>query len=181
MTIVLVILAVLILLAVLFLIFHVSQLSKAHRELMTDYHTLLTDRVLDVQNIIAKQVNTIITAVNDARTDVVRLANKVDEGLTHCGNKTKDLKDTIVNLDSHLETRLTAPIDKINDTHNRIKTLGKGCVASDELREIVAQVTNAAVTHGVDQVRTILEDQAKTKTASKTKKTAKTPVTEVKA
>lgn len=176
MTIVLVILAVLILLAVLFLIFHVSQLSKAHRELMTDYHTLLTDRVLDVQNIIAKQVNTIITAINDARTDVVRLANKVDEGLTHCGNQTRDLKEKINNL----ETRIIAPIDKINDTHNRIKTLGKGCVASDELHEIVAQVTNAAVTHGVDQVRTILEDQAKTKTASKTKKTAKTPVTEVK-
>lgn len=177
MTIVLVILAVLILLAVLFLIFHVSKLSKANKELMTDYHTLLTDRVLDVQNIIAKQVNTITTAVNDARTDVVRFANKVDEGLTHCSNQTRDLKEKIGNL----ETRLAAPIDKINDTHNRVKTLGKGCIGSDEVREIVAQVTNAAVTHGVDQVRTILEDQAKTKTASKTKKTAKAPVTEVKA
>lgn len=177
MTIVLVILAVLILLAVLFLIFHVSKLSKAHKELMTDYHTLLTDRVLDAQNIIAKQVNTIITAVNDARTDVVRLANKVDEGLTHCGNQTRDLKEKIDNL----ETRLVAPIDKINDTHNRVKTLGKGCIGSDEVREIVAQVTNAAVTHGVDQVRTMFEDQAKAKTASKTKKTAKAPVTEVKA
>lgn len=112
MTTFLVILAVLILLAVLFLIFHVSKLSKAHRELMAKYHTAVINSMVDVQN-------TIITAVNDARTDVVRLANKVDEGLTHCGNQTRDLKEKFNTFDN----RLTAPIDKINDIHNRVKTL----------------------------------------------------------
>lgn len=172
MTIVLVILAVLILLAVLFLIFHVSQLSKAHRELMTDYHTLLTDRVLDVQNIIAKQVNTIITAINDARTDVVRLTNKVDEGLTHCGNQTRDLKEKINNL----ETRIIAPIDKINDTHNRIKTLGKGATSTDELRDIVGNVVGDIAREAVNDAVNRLTKKPKT-----TKKVTKEPVTEVKA
>lgn len=172
MTIVLVILAVLILLAVLFLIFHVSQLSKAHRESMTDYHTLLTDRVLDVQNIIAKQVNTVITAINDARTDVVRLANKVDEGLTHCGNQTRDLKEKINNL----ETRIIAPIDKINDTHNRIKTLGKGATSTDELRDIVGNVVGDIAREAVNDTIDRLTRKPKT-----TKKVVKEPVTEVKA
>lgn len=177
MTIVLVILAVLILLAVLFLIRRVNKVADSILSAMMDRYSGIYNYLTVLEKNVTTQVNTVTTAVNDERTDVVRLANKVDEGLTHCGNQTRDLKEKFGNL----ETRLAAPIDKINDTHNRVKTLGKGCVASDELREIVAQVTNAAVTHGVDQVRTMFEDQAKAKTASKTKKTVKTPVTEVKA
>lgn len=172
MTIVLVILAVLILLAVLFLIFHVSKLSKAHKELMTDYHTLLTDRVLDIQNIIVKQVDKIATLIGSQQQDVVRLTNKVDEGLTHCGNQTRDLKEKINNL----ETRIIAPIDKINDTHNRIKTLGKGATSTDELRDIVGNVVGdiarAAVNDTIDRL---------TKKPKTTKKVVKEPVTEVKA
>lgn len=172
MTIVLVILAVLILLAVLFLIFHVSQLSKAHRELMTDYHTLLTNRVLDVQNIIAKQVNTIITAINDARTDVVRLTNKVEESNSYCKAGVDNLKHTIATLND----RLTAPIDKINDTHNRIKTLGKGATSADELRDIVGNVVGDIAREAVDDAVNRLTKKPKT-----TKKVVKEPVTEVKA
>lgn len=172
MTIVLVILAVLILLAVLFLIFHVSQLSKAHKELMTDYHTLLTDRVLDVQNIIAKQVNTIITAINDERTDVVRLTNKVEESNTYCKAGVDNLKHTIATLND----RLTAPIDKINDTHNRIKTLGKGATSTDELRDIVGNVVGDIAREAVDDAVNRLTKKPKT-----TKKVTKEPVTEVKA
>lgn len=170
MTIVLVILAVLILLAVLFFIFHVSKLSKAYRELMTDYYSALTNRFLNLNDDVNKQINATITAINDTRTDVVRLANKVDEGLTHCGNQTRDLKEKINNL----ETRLTAPIDKINDTHNRIKTLGKGATSTDELRDIVGNVVGdiarSAVNDTVDRLT------RKTKT---TKKVTKEPVTEV--
>lgn len=172
MTIVLVILAVLILLAVLFLIFHVSKLSEAHRTLMNDHRTAIVNSMIDVQRTITNQVNTIITAVNDERTDVVRLANKVDEGLTHCGNQTRDLKEKI----SNLETRLTAPIDKINDTHNRIKTLGKGATSADELRDIVGNVVGdiarSAVNDAVDRL---------TKKPKTTKKVTKEPVVEVKA
>lgn len=177
MTIVLVILAVLILLAVLFLIRLVNQVGNRILSTMADHYAGLVNHFITLEKNITTQVNTVTTVVGSQQEEVVRLANKVDEGLTHCGNQTRDLKEKIGNL----ETRITAPIDKINDTHNRVKTLGKGCIGSDEVREIVAQVTNAAVTHGVDQVRTMLEDQAKTKTASKTKKTAKAPVTEVKA
>ena len=176
MTIVLVILAVLILLAVLFLIFHVSKLSKAHRELMSDYHSALTNRFLNLNDDVNKQANTIITAINDTRTDVVRLTNKVDEGLTHCGNQTKDLKDTIVNLDSHLDARLTSPIDKINDTHNRIKTLGKSATSAEELRDIVGKVVNDIAINAVNDTVNKLTKKPKT-----TKKVTKEAVTEVKA
>lgn len=173
MTIVLVILAVLILLAVLFLIFHVSKLSKAHRELMTDYYSALTNRFLNLNYDVNKQANTIITAINDTRTDVVRLTNKVDEGLTHCGNQTKDLKDTIVNLDSHLDARLTSPIDKINDTHNRIKTLGKNAASADDLRAVIADVVSAIATEAVDSICQKCAPKPKT-----TKKVTKEPVDE---
>ena len=176
MTIVLVILAVLILLAVLFLIRRVNKVADSILSAMMDRYSGIYNYLTVLENNVTTQVNTVTTAVNDARTDVVRLANKVDEGLTHCGNQTRDLKEKFGNL----ETRITAPIDKINDTHNRVKTLGKGCIGSDEVREIVAQVTNAAVTHGVDQVRTMFEEQAKIKTASKTKKAVKAPITKVK-
>lgn len=177
MTIVLVILKALTLILAIILVFLVNKTIKRISTIISNYYTSLVDKFEELKNTVSTQVNTITTIVGSQQKEVVKLTNKVDEGLTHCGNQTRDLKEKFNILDS----RLTAPIDKINDTHNRIKTLGKGCVASDEVREIVAQVTNAAVTHGVDQVRTMFEDQAKAKTASKTKKTAKAPVTEVKA
>lgn len=172
MTIVLVIFAVLILLAVLFLIFHVSKLSKAHRELMSNYHSAIIDSMFDLQKTITTRVDTIITAINDARTDVVRLANKVDEGLTHCSNQTRDLKDKFGNL----ETRITAPIDKINDTHNRIKTLGKGATSAEELRDIVGNVVADIARDAVNDTVNKLTKKPKT-----TKKVTKEPTKEVKA
>ena len=169
MTIVLVTLAVLILLAVLFLIYRVSKLNKCYRTLMAEYYSAIIDNMMNLKDIIDEQVNTIITAINDARTDVVRLANKVDEGLTHCGNQTRDLKEKINNL----ETRLTAPIDKINDTHNRIKTLGKGATSTDELRTVVAEVVSSIATEAVDSVCQKCAPKPKT-----TKKVTKEPIKE---
>lgn len=171
MTIVLVILAVLILLAVLFLIYRVNKIGDSILATMTNCYSNLVDHFLTLEKHVTTQVNTVTTAVNDARTDVVRLANKVDEGLTHCGNQTRDLKEKIGNL----ETRLTAPIDKINDTHNRIKTLGKGATSTDELRTVVADVVSAIATETVDSV--CQKCAAKPKT---TKKVTKKPVAEVK-
>ena len=172
MTIVLVIIAVLILLAVLFLIYRVSKLNKCYRTLMAEYYSAIIDNMMNLKDIIDEQVNAIITAINDARTDVVRLANKVDEGLTHCGNQTRDLKEKF----NTFETRITAPIDKINDTHNRIKTLGKGTTSTDELRDIVSNVVGdiarAAVNDAVDRL---------TKKPKTAKKAPKKPITEVKA
>lgn len=176
MTIILVILKALTLILAIILVFLVNKTIKRISTIISDYYTSLVAKLEELKNIVITQSNTVTTVINSQQEEVIRLANKVDEGLTHCGNQTRDLKEKIGNL----ETRITAPIDKINDTHNRIKTLGKGCVASDEVREIVAQVTNAAVTHGVDQVRTMFEEQAKAKTASKTKKAVKAPITKVK-
>lgn len=172
MTIVLVILAVLILLAVLFLIYRVSKLNKCYRTLMAEYYSSIIDNIMNLNDTIDTQVNTVTTAVNDERTDVVRLANKVDEGLTHCGNQTRDLKEKINNL----ETRIVAPIDKINDTHNRIKTLGKGATSTDELRTVVKDVVSAIATEAVDSVCQKCAPKPKT-----TKKVTKEPAVEVKA
>ena len=167
---VLILLAVLILISVLFLIFHVSDLSKAHKELMGQYHTAVINSMLDVQRTITKQVNTVTTVVGSQQEEVVRLANKVDEGLTHCGNQTRDLKEKINNLDSHLDARLTSPIDKINDTHNRIKTLGKSATSIDELRTVVTEVVSAIVTNAVDTLSR--KSPTKTKSVKKTDKEA---------
>lgn len=169
MTIVLVILAVLILLAVLFLIFHVSKLSKAHRELITDYYSALTNRFLNLNDDVNKQINATITTINDARTDVVRLANKVEESNTSCKNGIDALKHTIGVLDA----RLTAPIDKINDTHNRIKTLGKSAASADDLRAVIADVVSAIATEAVDSVCKKCAPKPKT-----TKKVTKEPIKE---
>lgn len=169
MTIVLVILAVLIMLAVLFLIYRVSKLNKCYRTLMAEYYSGIIDSMMSLKDIIDTQVNTIITAVNDERTDVVRLANKVDEGLTHCGNQTRDLKEKINNL----ETRIVAPIDKINDTHNRIKTLGKGATSTDELRTVVTEIVSSIATEAVDSVCQKCAPKPKT-----TKKVTKEPIKE---
>lgn len=173
MTIVLVILAVLILLAVLFLIFHVSKLSKAHRELITDYYSALTNRFLNLNDDVNKQINATITTINDARTDVVRLANKVEESNTSCKNGIDALKHTIGVLDAHLDARLTAPIDKINDTHNRIKTLGKSAASADDLRAVIADVVSAIATEAVDSVCKKCAPKPKT-----TKKVTKEPIKE---
>ena len=169
---VLIILALLILIAVLFLIFHVSDLSKAHRELMGNYHTAVINSMLDMQKTITKQVNTITTVVGSQQEEVVRLANKVDEGLTHCGNQTRDLKEKINNL----ETRIVAPIDKINDTHNRIKTLSKSAASAEDLRAVLTEVVSVIVENAVDTLSR--KNPTKPKT---TKKVTKEPVAEVKA
>lgn len=172
MTIVLVILAVLILLAVLFLIRRVNQVSNSILSTMADYYAGLVNHFITLERNVTTQTNTITTVVGSQQEEVVKLTNKVDEGLTHCGNQTRDLKEKFGNL----ETRLTAPIDKINDTHNRIKTLGKGATSTDELRDIVGNVVGdiarSAVNDAVDRL---------TKKPKTTKKVVKEPVTEVKA
>ena len=83
-----------------------------------------------------------------------------------------DLKSTILTLDN----RLTAPIDKINDTHNRIKTLGKGATSADELRDIVGNVVGDIARSAVNDTVDRLTKKPKT-----TKKVTKEAVTEVKA
>lgn len=173
MTIVLVILAALILLAVLFLIHRVNQVGNRMSSTMTNYYAGIVNHFTSLEKTITTQVNTITTAINDERTDVVRLANKVDEGLTHCGNQTRDLKEKINNLDSHLDARLTSPIDKINDTHNRIKTLGKSAASTDELRKVVAEVVSSIATEAVDSVCQKCAPKPKT-----TKKVTKEPIKE---
>lgn len=172
MTIVLVILAVLILLAVLFLIHRVNQVRSRILSTMVNHYAGIVNHYITLEKNVTTQVNTVTTAVNDARTDVVRLTNKVDEGLTHCGNQTRDLKEKINNL----ETRIIAPIDKINDTHNRIKTLGKGATSADELRDIVGNVVGDIAREAVNDTIDRLTRKSKT-----TKKVVKEPVTEVKA
>lgn len=169
MTIVLVILAVLILLAVLFLIHRVNKVGDSILSATMDRYAGIYNHITCLKNDVTKQVSTVITAVNDERTDVVRLANKVDEGLIHCGNQTQDLKEKIDNLDS----RLTAPIDKINDTHNRIKTLGKGATSTNELRDIVGNVVGDIAREAVNDAVDRLSKKSKT-----TKKVTKEPIKE---
>ena len=172
MTIVLVILAVLILLAVLFLINRVNKVRNSISSTMADYYAGIVNHYISLENHINKQVNTIVTAINDARTDVVRLANKVEEGDNCCKVGLDSLRDIISNLND----RLTAPIDKINDTHNRIKTLGKGATSSDELRDIVSSVVGDFARAAVNDVVDRLTKKPKT-----TKKVTKESAKEVKA
>lgn len=172
MTIVLVILAVLILLAVLFLIHRVNQLRNSILSIITDYYTSGVKHFINLNSNLDKQANAIITAINDARTDVVRLTNKVEEGDNCCKVGLDSLRDIIANLND----RLTAPIDKINDTHNRIKTLGKGATSADELRDIVGNVVGDIAREAVDDAVNRLTKKPKT-----TKKVTKEPVTEIKA
>lgn len=169
MTIVLVILAVLILLAVLFLIHRVNQVGNRMSSTMTNYYAGIVNHFISLEKTITTQVNTITTVVGSQQEEVVRLSNKVDEGLTHCGNQTRDLKEKINNL----ETRITAPIDKINDTHNRIKTLGKGATSTDELRTVVTEIVSAIATEAVDSVCQKCAPKPKT-----TKKVTKEPIKE---
>lgn len=173
MTIVLVILKALTLILAIILVFLVNKAIKRILSTITDYYSCLVDRFITLENNITTQVNTLTATINSQQQEVVRLANKVDEGLTHCGNQTKDLKDTIVNLDSHLDARLTSPIDKINDTHNRIKTLGKSATSTEELRTVVSSVVSTAVTEAVDVICQKCAPKPKT-----TKKVTKEPIKE---
>lgn len=169
MTIVLVILAVLILLAVLFLIFHVSKLSKAHRELMGKYHTAFIDSILDLQKTITIRIDTITSIIGTQQEEVIKLTNKVEESNSCCKTGLDSLKHTIATLDS----RLTAPIDKINDTHNRIKTLGKSSASVDDLRAVIVDVVSSIATEAVDSVCQKCAPKPKT-----TKKVTKEPIKE---
>ena len=175
MTIVLVILKVLTLILAIILVFLVNKAIKRISTISSNYYTSLVDKLEELKNTVITQLNAVTTAVGSQQEDVVRLANKVDEGLTHCGNQTRDLKEKIKNLDSHLDARLTSPIDKINDTHNRIKTLGKGATSTDELRTIVTEIVSAIATEAVDAVCQKCAPKAKI-----TKKVTKESVTEVK-
>ena len=172
MTIVLVILAVLILLAVLFLIHRVNKVADSILSAMMDRYASLVNHFTSLENNVTKLVTTVTSCIGSQQKEVVKLTNKVEEGLTYCGNKTRDLKEKFGNL----ETRLTAPIDKINDTHNRVKTLGKGSTSTDELRTVVVDAVSAIATEAVDAVCQKCAPKPKT-----TKKVAKEPAAGVKA
>lgn len=169
MTIVLVILAVLILLAVLFLIRHVNKISNRISSTMADYYAGIVNHYLSLEKTITTQVNTVTTVVGTQQEEVVKLTNKVEES-NDCNKRViYDLKSTISTLDN----RLTAPIDKINDTHNRIKTLGKSAASSDDLRAVLTEIVSSAVTEAVDVICQKCAPKPKT-----TKKVTKEPIKE---
>lgn len=172
MTIVLVILAVLILLAVLFLISRVNQVSNRILSTMADYYAGLVNHFIALEKNVTAQVNTVTTVVGSQQEEVVKLTNKVEESNSYCKAGVDNLKHTIATLND----RLTAPIDKINDTHNRIKTLGKGATSADELRDIVGNVVGDIAREAVDDAVNRLTKKPKT-----IKKVTKESVTEVKA
>lgn len=172
MTIVLVILAVLILLAVLFLIRRVNQIGNSILSATMDRYSGIYNHITCLERDVAKQVTAITTTIASQQEEVVRLTNKVEESNSYCKAGVDSLKHTIATLDA----RLTAPIDKINDTHNRIKTLGKGATSTEELRTVVSSVVSSAVTEAVDVICQKCAPKPKT-----TKKVTKKAVTEVKA
>ena len=171
MTSVLVILAVLILLSVLFLIRRVNQIGNSILSAMMDRYASIINHYTSLENTITRQVNTITTVVSSQQEEVVQLTNKVDKCLTDCSTQTRHLGEKFNNL----ETRITAPIDKINDTHNRIKTLGKSAASTDDLRALLTEVVSAVATEAVNSVCQKCAPKPKT-----TKKVTKEPVTEVK-
>ena len=171
MTIVLVIIAVLILLAVLFLIHRVNQIGDRILSTTTSCYSNIVDYILNLEKHITKEVSTITTIVGSHQKEVVRLTNKVEESNNCSKNSFDSLKNSIANLND----RIVAPIDKINDTHNRVKTLGKGATSSNELRDIIVGVAAEVAKKAVDTVVDELTKQPKT-----TKKSTKKAVTEVK-
>lgn len=171
MTIVLVILAVLILLAVLFLIYYVSEISKSHREIIGTYYNAILDSMFNLQKNIITKVETLTTTISSQQQEVVKLTNKVEESNSCYKAGLDSLKHTISTLDG----RLTAPIDKINDTHNRIKTLGKSAASADELSDIVGNVVADIAKEAVDDAVNRLTKKSKT-----TKKVTKEQAPEVK-
>lgn len=172
MTIILVILAVLILLAVLFLIRRVNQVGNSILSAMMDRYAGLVNHFTTLENNINKVVTTITTIIGSQQEEVVKLTNKVEESNSYCKAGVDSLKHTMATLND----RLTAPIDKINDTHNRIKTLGKGATSADELRDIVGNVVGDIARAAVDDAVNRLTKKPKT-----IKKVTKEPVVEVKA
>lgn len=169
MTIVLVILAVLILLAVLFLIYYVSEISKSHRELIGNYYNAILDSIFNSQMNIITKVETLTTTISSQQQEVIKLTTIVEESNTYCKTGVDSLKHTIATLDD----RLTAPIDKINDTHNRIKTLGKSAASADDLRAVIADVVSTIATEAVDSICQRCAPKPKT-----TKKVTKEPIKE---
>ena len=148
MTIVLVILKALTLILAIILVFLVNKAIKHILSTMTNYYSDIVDHYIALEKNVTTQVNTVITAINDVRTDVVRFTNKVEESNSYCKTGVDSLKHTIATLDS----RLTAPIDKINDTHNRIKTLGKSAASPDDLRTVLTDIVSAIATEAVDSI-----------------------------
>ena len=148
MTIVLVILKVLTLILAIILVFLVNKAIKRISTISSDYYASLVDKLEELKNIIITQVNTTTSIIGAQQQEVIRLTNKVEDSNSSCKDGINSLKHTIATLDA----RLTAPIDKINDTHNRIKTLGKSATSSDELRTVVSSVVSAAVTEAVDVI-----------------------------
>lgn len=169
MTIVLVILAVLILLAVLFLIRRINQVSNSILSAMADRYSNIINHFINLNDNVNTKVNTVTTVVGSQQEEVVRLTNKVEES-NNCNKAAIDnLKHTVLTLND----RLTAPIDKINDTHNRIKTLGKGATSTDELRTVVTEIVSAITTEAVDAICDKCAPKPKT-----TKKVTKEPIKE---
>lgn len=164
MTIVLVILKALTLILAIILVFLVNKAIKRISTISSNYYTSLVDKLEELKNTITTQVTTIITTIASQQEEVVKLTNKVDEGLTRCGNQTRDLREKFNILDS----RLTAPIDKINDTHNRIKTLGKSAAFAEDLRAVLTEVVSVIVENAVDTLSR--KSPTKTKTVKKTDK-----------
>lgn len=148
MTIVLVILKALTLIFAIILVFLVNKAIKRISTISSNYYTSLVDKIEELKNTITTQVTTIITSIASQQEEVIRLTNKVEESNSYCKAGVDSLKHTIATLDA----RLTAPIDKINDTHNRIKTLGKGATSTDELRTVVTDIVSAIATEAVDAV-----------------------------
>ena len=112
MTIVLVILAVLILLAVLFLINRVNKVSNRILSTMIDDYAGLVNHYLSLE----KSIKENYTDIKDYIVELIKSIN------AHSGvSNTKH--DKIVEVISNINTILKAPIDKINDVHNRVKTL----------------------------------------------------------
>ena len=172
MTIVLVILKALTLIFAIILVFLVNKTIKRISTISSNYYTSLVDKLEELKNTVTTQVNTITTVIGSQQEEVVKLTNKVEESNGHCKSGVDSLKHTITTLDN----RLTAPIDKINDTHNRIKTIGKSATSTDELRVVLTEIISATVTEAVDVICQKCAPKPKT-----TKKVTKEPVSEVKA
>lgn len=172
MTIVLVILKALTLILAIILVFLVNKTIKRISTIISNYYTSLVDKLEELKNIVITQSNTVTTIIGSQQEEVVKLTNKVEESNSYCKAGVDSLKHTIITLND----RLTAPIDKINDTHNRIKTLGKGATSTDELRDIVGNVVGDIARAAVYDVVNRLTKKPKT-----TKKVTKEPVVEVKA
>lgn len=176
MTIVLVILKALTLILAIILVFLVNKTIKRISTIISNYYTSLVDKLEELKNIVITQSNAVTTIINSQQEEVVKLTNKVEESNTYCKAGVDSLKHTMMTLND----RLTAPIDKINDTHNRIKTLGKGATSTDELRTVVTNVVSAIATEAVDSVCQKCAPKPKT-TKKVTKELDKDLIKEVKA